>query len=623
VSLLDFAKIDVLFLHAPSVYDFRKGTVLFGPISDVVPSSSVFEMYPIGITSIADRLEHAGYHVQVINVAYRMLSDPNYDPEAVIRRQNPRLWAIDLHWLPHAQGALALADLIKKHHPDAHVLLGGLSASYFQDELIRRHSVDFIVRGDSTEVPVLALVETLRRGGPLADVPNLTWKDDLGHAHTNPLSYVPESIDDQDLPGYRYTMRSVFKYWNLNNIMPYVRWLEHPMAALLTARGCTQNCAICGGSREAYARICGRNRPVFRSPERLAKDVHFIRRFSRAPIFVIHDIRMGGMPYARRVLELLKAERIDNEMVFELFGPADEAFFEALHAAVPRYSLEMTLESHDPELRKKNGKFAVSNERIEATIRAALDHGCQRLDVFFMVGLPFQTPESALGSVEYSRLLYKTFSGDPRIQIYIAPLAPFLDPGSRAFEAPEAFGYRLRAHTLEEHRQRLDSPLWSGIMNYESESMPPDVLADTTYEAVDRLSQLKTSLGLQPAEVSQRTSWLINEARQLTQRIEAAQRLPEPERQQAMDQLRAEARRSNGHRLYDQESFVTWSGRRWLFRPLGLARLMVELFFEELSHAAIRLRRKTYLWGDRSDGLSSPTGLPMASSEAREAVSAD
>ncbi len=164
MSLLDFAKIDVLFLHAPSVYDFRKGTVLFGPISDVVPSSSVFEMYPIGITSIADRLEHAGYHVQVINVAYRMLSDPNYDPEAVIRRQNPRLWAIDLHWLPHAQGALALADLIKKHHPDAPVLLGGLSASYFHDELIQRPCVDFVVRGDSTELPVLRLVEALRLG---------------------------------------------------------------------------------------------------------------------------------------------------------------------------------------------------------------------------------------------------------------------------------------------------------------------------------------------------------------------------------------------------------------------------------------------------------------------------
>ncbi len=239
-------------------------------------------------------------------------------------------------------------------------------------------------------------------------------------------------------------MRSVFKYWNLNNIMPYVRWLEHPMSALLTARGCTLNCAICGGSREAYQRICGRARPVFRSPERLAQDVNFIRRFSRAPIFVIHDIRMGGMRYARRLLELLKRQHIDNEMVFELFGPADEAYFEALHEAVPRYSLELTLESHDPELRRLNGKFPVSNERVEATMRAALLHGCQRLDVFFMVGLPFQSPKSALDSVEYSRQLYATFSGDRRIQVYIAPLAPFLDPGSRAFEDPGAFGYRLQ-----------------------------------------------------------------------------------------------------------------------------------------------------------------------------------
>ncbi len=418
-------------------------------------------------------------------------------------------------------------------------------------------------------------------------------------------------------------MRSVFKYWNLNNIMPYVRWLEHPMSALLTARGCTQNCAICGGSREAYARICGRDRPVFRSPERLAQDVHFIRRFSRAPIFVIHDIRMGGMRYARRLLELFKAQHIDNEMVFELFGPADEAFFESLHDAVDHYSLELTLESHDPELRRLNGKFSVSNERVEATIRAALDHGCQRLDVFFMVGLPFQTPQLALEAVDYTRQLYATFSGDPRIQVYIAPLAPFLDPGSRAFEAPEAFGYRLRAHSLEDHRRRLDSPLWSEIMNYESESMPPDELADTTYEAIDRLSRLKTALGLQPASVSERTSWLIGEARQLTSQIESAQSLPEPERERAMDRLRAVARRSNGHRLYEQESFVTWSQRRWLFRPLGLLGLMVELFFEELAHAAIRLRRRTYTWGETSVDDRPGTGRPISEPERSQAVSVD
>ena len=32
---------DIIFLHAPSVYDFRKKPIFYGPVSDVVPSSPV------------------------------------------------------------------------------------------------------------------------------------------------------------------------------------------------------------------------------------------------------------------------------------------------------------------------------------------------------------------------------------------------------------------------------------------------------------------------------------------------------------------------------------------------------------------------------------------------------
>lgn len=608
MRITDFVKIDVLFLHPPSVYDFRKGTVLFGPISDVVPSSSVFEMYPIGITSIADRLERAGYHVQVINMAYRMLRDPGYDPEVTIRRQQPRIWAIDLHWLPHVHGALALAELIKRHHPEAPVLMGGLSASYFHEELIERDCVDFVIRGDSTEDPVLALVESLRTGTPFADVPNLTWKDLAGNVHVNPLDHVPISLDEVNVPSYRTIMRSVFKYWNLRNILPYVRWLEYPMAALLTARGCTQQCAICGGSRQAYRQICGRARPAFRSPERLADDLKFIRRFSRAPVFVIHDIRMAGMSYARRFLDLLAREPLDNELVFELFGPAEPDFLRAIHEAVPNYSLELTLESHDPDLRRLNGKFAVSNRRIEATIQAALDHGCRRLDVFFMVGLPFQTRESVLESVSYARHLLETFGRDGRLQVYVAPLAPFLDPGSRAFEDPARFGYHLLAHTLEDHRQRLSSPLWSEILNYASVTMPPDEVVDTTYEAVERLSRVKAEFGLQSETETQHILALIQEARDLMSRIRAVEDLEPAERELRLGQLRGEALRTNNCRVYAQTDFVSWGKGRMLFRPLGLLRLMIELFFEELNHAWIRLSKRVYVWSPDPEAAESPAG---------------
>jgi radical SAM superfamily enzyme YgiQ (UPF0313 family) len=87
-------KYDLVLLHAPSVYDFRKNSLLAGPISDVVPSSPVFEMYPIGLTSIADFLERYGLKVKIINIANRMLMDQSFDVEAKLRSIRTKLFGI-------------------------------------------------------------------------------------------------------------------------------------------------------------------------------------------------------------------------------------------------------------------------------------------------------------------------------------------------------------------------------------------------------------------------------------------------------------------------------------------------------------------------------------------------
>ena len=73
---------DLVLLHAPALYDFRDVDTLFGPVSDVVPSSLIFEMYPVGLTSIGERLEREGFNVRLVNLAYRMLRDRGYDVEA-------------------------------------------------------------------------------------------------------------------------------------------------------------------------------------------------------------------------------------------------------------------------------------------------------------------------------------------------------------------------------------------------------------------------------------------------------------------------------------------------------------------------------------------------------------
>ena len=152
---------DLVLLHAPSVYDFREESILYGPVSDLVPSTPVFEMYPIGLTTIAEYLERSGFRVRIINLAVRMLNSNRFDAEKLIRKLEPAAFGIDLHWMPHAHGAIEIARLCKKHHPDIPVMFGGFSSSYYHEELVRRPEVDYVVRGDSTEVPVLNLMQHL------------------------------------------------------------------------------------------------------------------------------------------------------------------------------------------------------------------------------------------------------------------------------------------------------------------------------------------------------------------------------------------------------------------------------------------------------------------------------
>jgi len=486
---------DLILLHAPALYDFRTRPTFLGPVADAVPSTAIFEMYPVGLTSIASYLERNHYNVEIVNVAYRMLRDPGYDVDAHIRRLSAPVFGIDLHWLPHVQGALALAERVKALHPDSRILMGGLSASYYHEELVRYPFVDFVIRGDSTEEPVRQLLQALREGRPLDKVENLTWKRDGRTATVNPLTFVPADLDYVDVPAYGYLMRSMFKYHSLRNLVPHLEWLRYPITLLLTARGCTQDCAVCGGSRSAYRHICNRPAPAYRSPEKLVEDVRTIETFSRAPIFMVHDPRMGGMRRAERLFALLEAERPANEIIFELYAPADDRFFAMVQRSLPAWSVEMTLEAPDEALRRRNGKFACSNAQVEQTIESALAHGCGKVDVFFMVGLPHQTYDAALRIADYCEHLIVRFGAGGRVRPYVAPLAPFLDPGSRAFEHPEP-GCTTFCRTLEDHRQACLQGGWQRVLSYATADMTRDQIASATYEVAARLNAIKHRHGL-------------------------------------------------------------------------------------------------------------------------------
>ncbi|GAG40680.1 unnamed protein product, partial [marine sediment metagenome] len=185
----------------------------------------------------------------------------------------------------------------------------------------------------------------------------------------------------------------------------------------------------------------------------------------------------------------------------------------------PKFCLEISPESHDPKVRKAAGRN-YSNQALEQTLSDALDAGCGRLDVFFMIGLPRQTPQSVMDNIDYCDYLFQKFGGDKRLSLFIAPLSPFLDPGSLGFEQPERYGYRILFRTLEEHRQALIAPIWKYSLNYETEWMTRQQIVDTAYEAILRLNHVKAKYGIISKEMAEAGEQRIKAAQEMLHRID-------------------------------------------------------------------------------------------------------
>lgn len=575
-------KYDLVLLHAPSVYDFRKNALLAGPISDVVPSSPVFEMYPIGLTSIAEYLERQGLRVKIINIANRMLMDVNFDVEKKLKKIKTRAFGIDLHWLPHAHGSIELAKIIKKLHPDTPVVFGGLSATYYHKNLIEYPFIDYVMRGDSTEKLMLLLINNLKNGTHhLGGIPNLTWKDEAGRPVYNPLSHVPDSLDEFDIPGYRYTIKSVFKYRNFLDPLPYNGWLQYPNTAILTAKGCTQGCLICGGSKTSYRDNCNRKALAPRSPEKLIEDIVFIQRFSRAPIFILHDIRQAGKEYVDDFFERLGKIKLKNELVFELFQYANEDFFANIEKVVPKYSIELTLETHDEKIRRYNGKFNCTNGKVIETLQFALKHSCKKIDIFFMVGIPHQDYASALENVDFCEDIHIACGKDKRLSYFVAPLAPFLDPASPAFENPGKYGYKKFCHTFEDHRKAITQPSWKYMLSFETDYMTRDEIVKSTYESAEKLNAFKLKYNLVDEKTHDDVNQKIARSLEYIEKIDGIVILPENEKEEQLALLSKEMEEVNKYSICGKHE-LKWEVKKHYANIFSLTAIGIELLIEDI-----------------------------------------
>ncbi|MBP2328674.1 clorobiocin biosynthesis protein CloN6 [Kibdelosporangium banguiense] len=503
---------DLFLLHAPSVYDFReRDDMLFSYLSDSdsVNVTSVYEMFPIGWFSIKQRLAEHGLDTKIVNLASLMLMHPSLDVQALLGRLHAPVYGFDLHWMTQCHGAIELAAALKRVNPDALVIFGGISATYYAEELIRYPGVDVVVQGYDTLAPVTELVTLAKRGGrDLSGIPNLLYKAD-GEVRRTGFSHKPARDYNDATNDWSY-------YREQRPSDPSVSKL----IMTLPNTGCAHDCGWCGGSRYAYKNMMGVQKTMIqKNNSRVVDELRSMGEAARhTSIYALQCYSEGK----KRMHEYLDAvqELGYNSVFFEQFNLTPPQTLKKMGEATRSYIM-LSPESHDPKISKAAGRGTYTMAEMEDWIPRALDAGVKGVMVWFFIGMPYQDRRSVMDTVDYCEHLIRKFKGWAALPL-ICPMVPFLDPGSRFFEQPERHGYRIYHRTLEEHRQALVEPLWYRRLNYETKWLSRRDLQDVSYEAIARLVEMKAEYGVLPREFCDAVLATIAQTRTLLAEMERA-----------------------------------------------------------------------------------------------------
>ncbi len=329
---------DLLLAHAPAFYDFRRRSDIYFPYlstSGDVPITPLYEYFPVGFKTLQRFLSDRDHDVQIVNLSTVLLKYPEVDLEAMFQALDVKLFGLDLHWMIHVQGSLAIAELFKSIHPDVPIIFGGISSTYYAEELIRYPFIDIVMRGYDTHVPMDQLLNKLKAGKPLDQVDNILWKDS-GKIIDNSMDYTPNTfgcgIDWSKLPENE----------NKNSL--------RIMEILSTQNaGCVNNCGWCGGSRDAFRRINKKNEAIARKPRKeVGYEFKTMSRIKDQQRYHFYAVGSYNEPPKRMKFFIDKvADSNFKSVSYEQFHLTTDEVLDSMVRANPKTIITLSPESHD------------------------------------------------------------------------------------------------------------------------------------------------------------------------------------------------------------------------------------------------------------------------------------
>ena len=225
---------NVLLINAPTKY----GAVTTSDWDTTAEDIGAFP--PIGLSYIAGYLvANTDHNVEILDTLALRLGYAEI--EAELARRKPRVVGIT-SFTPTFYDVLLVAKLVKKHHPECLVVLGGSHVSTFPRESLSHPEIDVLVHGEG-EIIFANLLDALEKGEDVSRVSGISYKDESGL----PVSIgEPGYIKDiNELPPPAFSLLPLKKY---NSAIG----TGQVTGIIASSRGCPYSCTYCNRPYRTY-----------------------------------------------------------------------------------------------------------------------------------------------------------------------------------------------------------------------------------------------------------------------------------------------------------------------------------------------------------------------------------
>jgi len=487
---------DVVFIHPPAIFledDYPLFPIPWSlehigstSLTGNFPAGPAWNTPPMGLFTMKSFVEkNSSYSAEVFNLGLvgnpldverwvnGVYSSSRETIKAMLRQPQADLFAVDIHWIVHSQGAIQTLKLLKEYHPQSYTVVGGFTASHFRHEIMKSFPfIDFVVIGDGS-VPVVELLHQIKGKKDFSKVPNLLYREgkkirESPRAELNDFIWIQENQPTSD--------------------------------SIALGRGCPLQCLHCGGSRYSSESILGYKRPQSYSIDSILDKISKVAgtlggNGEKPLVFLVHDpfVTIGKKQWYQ-LLDEIKRSGIQVRLLIEFFIPHPPEDVYKIAETVPGSDIHISPESMDEHVRDAQKNRHFTNQAYINLFDTVNDIDHLGLNVWFMTGMAEDTRASVEKTLSFVKEYYSKIKNYEKKKMKYNEML-FLDPGSLGFDLPKT-GYKVLYKTFAENMMSFAAPHFKYQINYRTQHLDRKQIFDLTMYMHHEMNRLYLDHGV-------------------------------------------------------------------------------------------------------------------------------